>query len=74
MLAGKLIRRIMDADAKCEPSTDVELRLYSIISERDALAARLAEAERLITLAEGIALTGTGVPALPMALRERMQR
>lgn len=38
-LSKALVRRIMEADANCDPPTDVALRLESIIRERDYLRA-----------------------------------
>ena len=61
----------MNADEWCD---DIDRqKAAAAVRERLAVAeARLAEAVALITIAEGITLTGTGVPALPMAIRERM--
>lgn len=43
-LGQKLVRRIQDAPAECYPAHDVELRLVSIIAERDALKNNRASA------------------------------
>lgn len=40
--------------------------------EHDKLRTRLAEARDLLTLAAGVALLPSGVPALPLAIRERI--
>ena len=44
-LCRGLITRIMEADAKCDPPTDIDLRLASIIIERDALRLRVVSLE-----------------------------
>jgi len=42
-LCKRLIARIIEAPANCDPPTDIDLRLAAIIGERDDLARRNAE-------------------------------
>ena len=45
-LCKRLIARIIETPANCDPPTDIDLRLAAIIGERDDLARRNAELEK----------------------------
>lgn len=44
----------------------------ALLARCEAVEARLAEAHDLLALAAGVALLPSGVPALPLAIRERI--
>jgi len=47
-LCKQLISRIMEAESNCEPPSDIDLRLASIIHERNKLQADLLKAKEEI--------------------------
>ena len=67
--------------AECERLRDIispgdaaayEEGMAALLARCEAVEARLAEAHDLLALAAGVALLPSGVPALPLAIRERI--
>ena len=52
-LARRIIDRILETDAKCDPPGDIELRVASIIYERDSLRAHSAAQDVEIVRLQG---------------------
>lgn len=52
--------------------TTLQDKLAAILARCETAEARLAEAHDLLALAAGVALLPSGVPALPLAIRERI--
>lgn len=72
---------LLDAAAEIERLRDIispgdaaayEEGMAALLARCEAVEARLAEAHDLLALAAGVALLPSGVPALPLAIRERI--
>lgn len=74
------LRPMIDGDNVMDWPRDLRRGPYVVIATDyddllarcEAVEARLAEAHDLLALAAGVALLPSGVPALPLAIRERI--